>query len=137
MGVCIYANNSTIEFYGGYSQFFHLRRRIASAIDFRLGDLYDMIWSEGGPELDKKINKLLKEPKFKDEDSDVFDFLFEPDTGGYITHKTCKKIYELIKDKDYSGKCINYIAYSDGTDYESFKKLLMECYSHRRYLRWD
>ena len=79
------------------------------------------------------INKLDPEGK----DSDIFDFLYESDCEGKVGPKTCRKIYDLIKDIDFEDKIFTYGAHSDGKDYEYFKEFLKECYTHRRQMRWN
>ena len=64
----------------------------------------------------------------------VLDFLYAPDEDGKISYKTCRKIYELIKDVDFGGKCFRYAAHVHN-DYEEFKMFLKECVSHRRNMR--
>ena len=137
MGFVIYANNSSTTFEGGSGSFFNLRKNIALAYDKELGEHYaKMIGCHDFNEYDKITNSILKDDRFKEEDYDILDFLYASDCGGSISHKTCKKIYELIKDINFEGKIFTYAAWSDGKDYEHLKEFLLECYSKRRKLRW-
>ena len=129
MGVTIYANGVKQTFDCGYIGFNNLRNNIANAYDSELGELYSdtaafFIDSEAHI---AKINALLQNPRFKDEDSDIIDFLFMSDCEGKIGHKTRKKIYDLIRNIDYSGRIFTYAARSDGMDYKHFKEFLKEC----------
>lgn len=140
MGFTIYANNGSRDFDGGMGGFMSLRTNIALAFDKEFGEHYSTLRScfrEDDYKLfNTKTNKILSHDRFKQEDKDIVEFLFACDCGGEISYKTCKKIYDLIKDIDFGGKIFTYGAYSDGKDYEHFKDFLLECYSHRRKLRW-
>ena len=140
MGVTISANNSHYVFDMGGGGFFNLRKNIALAFDKEFGEHYETLIYRNSKEdfkaFDEKANKILSDSRFKDEDSDVLDFLFACDCEGKISYKTCKKIYELIKDIDFGEKIFTYAHYSKGDDYEMFKKFLKECYSHRRKMYW-
>lgn len=136
MGFCITATNSAFIFYGGYGGFFRLRKRIASDLDKEFGELYETLISlhseENYRDFIEKVNEILER---KGLDEDVLDFLFQPDCGGSISYKTCKKIYDIIKD-DNKPLVFTYYAHNDGNDWEQFKEFLLECYSKRRKLRW-
>ena len=137
MGVTIHATNSTTSFDCGGGGFFNLRKNVALAWDEEFGEHYATLAGCNDYEaFDKKTLEIISDERFKDEDQDILDFLFASDCEGKITHKTCKKIYDLIKDIDFGGKIFVYAAHSDGKDYEHFKKFLLECYKHRRYMRW-
>lgn len=140
MGYTITATNSNYDFSGGYGQFKDLRENIALAFDKEFGRHYQTLGFCHSKDTIKlfndKANKILQDDRFKDEDEDIISFLFAPDCDGSISYKTCKKIYDLIKDKDYKGQYLNYIAWSDGNDYEKFKEFLLDCYKHRRKMVW-
>lgn len=140
MGVSIYATNSEYEFDGGYGGFMCLRENIAKAFDKEFGEHYDNLskcWrKEQFDEWDKKASEILAADRFKDEDQDIIDFLFMPDSDGEISHKTCKKIYDLIKDIDFKGQTICYGYKNDGKDYERFKEFLLDCYKRHAKMRW-
>lgn len=137
MGFTLYANNSTISFDGGMGGFFNLRKNIALAWDKEFGEHYaKLAGCHDYDEHDRIANEILSDKRFKEEDEDIIRFLYASDCEGSISHKTCKKIYDLIKDIDFGGKIFTYAAHSDGKDYEHLKELLLECYSHRRKLRW-
>lgn len=139
MGVTIYANGIEQKFDCGYIGFKNLRDNIAEAYDSELGELYSdavAIFFDSEAHT-AKINSLLQNSRFKDEDSDIIDFFFMSDCEGKIGHKTCKKIYDLIRNIDYSGRRFTYAAHSDGKDYEHFKIFLKECYRRRAKMRWN
>ena len=137
MGYTIYANGSSVSFDGGGGGFFNLRKNIALAFDKELGEHYATLAGCNDYEaFDKKTEAILSQKRFTKEDDDILDFLFACDCSGNISHKTCKKIYELIKDVDFGDKIFTYAAHSDGKDYERLKEFLLECWSHRRRLRW-
>ena len=141
MGVSITATNSKYSFDMGCGGFFCLRTNIAKAFDKEFGEHYDTLsccWKkEQYDAFDKRTEEILSDSRFKQEDEDIVEFFFASDCGGEISHKTCKKIYDLIKDIDFEGKIFVYAARSDGKDYEHFKEFLKECWSHRRKMRWS
>lgn len=140
MGYTLYANNGSREFHGGMGGFLSLRINIALAFDREFGEHYSNLRKCFTPIefeiFDKIANEILADDRFKKEDEDIIGFLYACDCGGEISHKTCKKIYDLIKDIDFGNKIFTYEAWSDGKDYEHFKDFLLECYSHRRKMRW-
>ncbi len=140
MGFTITATNSKYDFSGGYGQFMSLRKSIALAFDKEFGEHYQTLSFCHDKEQIKlfndKANRILSNDRFKEEDEDIIQFLFAPDCDGSIGYKTCKKIYDLIKDIDFGNKIFTYAAYSDRNDYENFKEFLLECYKHRRKMVW-
>lgn len=140
MGVTITATNSKHEFNGGASQFMRLRENIAMAFDKEFGEHYSTLrrcWSnEQLKSFNDKANHILSHERFKDEDEDIIDFLYATDCGGKISHKTCKKIYDLIKDIDFGNEIFTYTYHSDGKDYEKFKEFLLDCYKRRAKMVW-
>lgn len=142
MGITIRANGVLRSFYCSYFGFKRLRDNVAKVFDEDFGLIYsDVLLSMLNPEdWKKRLNNILelknKTGEIKDCDNDILDFLFERDCEGKAGYKTCKKIYDLIKDVDFTGKVFTYAAYSDGKDYEYFKEFLKECYSKRATMRW-
>ena len=140
MGFTITATNSKYSFNGSSGGFYSLRVNIAKAFDTEFGNHYETLRERitlaDYDAFDIKANDILAKPRFKKEDDDIIIFLFMPDTGGSISYKTCKKIYDLIKDIDYGNKIFTYAAHSDGRDYEKFKAFLLDCYKRRAKMRW-
>lgn len=138
MGICLTSRKSNIEFRMGYGGFNILRTNICRAFDEELAEVYaDTLFAWKDPRgYMSKINEILKDERFKDEDKDIIDFFFASDCDGKCGYKTCKKIYNLIKDIDFGGKIFTYAAYSDGNDYEELKAFLKECYQKRRMMIW-
>lgn len=139
MGLTISGNyENSIELSGGYGMFSQIRKVIALAFDKEFGEHYLTLSTLSGKddykEFNRKANEILRDERFKDEDEDIVRFLFMPDCDGKIGYKTCKKIYELIKD-DNKERCLRYAAYSDN-DWQDFKQLLKDCCSHRCNLVW-
>lgn len=138
MGVSITAKNSNYSFDMGYGSFFTLRKNIALAYNKTFGENYAALLYCHTEEAFKK-NDDLAERIIKTQgltDSDIIDFLYQSDCEGKISYKTCKKIYDLIKDIDYSGCRIVYASLSEGNDYEQFKAFLKECYRYHRNMYW-
>lgn len=140
MGFTLTANKSSFSFDGGMGGFMSLRTNIAMSWDKEFGEHYATLsrclWEEDYTRFNSRTKEILKNERFKDEDADIVAFLFASDCEGAISHKTCKKIYDLIKDVDFGEKIFTYGAYSDGKDYEHLKEFLLECYSHRRKAYW-
>ena len=138
MGVCLTSRKSDYSFDMGYGGFHNLRKNIAIAWDKELGETYgDMGMCMTHPkEYNERINRIIANDRFKDEDEDILDFLFASDCDGKCGYKTCGKIYNLIKDIDFGKKIFTYAAYSDGNDYEELKLFLKECYQKRRMMIW-
>ena len=140
MGVTITANNSSRSFDMGCGGFMSLRENIVLAFDKEFGEHYSRfrsIWKQEDFEaFDKETNRILADDRFQEEDVDIVEFLFASDCGGEISYKTCKKIFDLIKDIDFGNEIFTYAGRSDGKDYQYFKDFLKECYSNRRKMRW-
>lgn len=140
MGITLKSNGSKISLDGGYGMLFIIRCRVALAWDKEFGEHYAKLLTfyhnKDLKEFDKKTNEILQNERFKDEDSDLLDFFFESDCGGKCRSKTCKKIYDLIKDTHEENLQLRYAIYSKN-DWEDFKQLLLDCYSHRANLTWS
>ena len=141
MGLTITSNyKDAISLDGGYSMLFKIRKIVAKAYDTEFGILYakfldNWIDMEDRSQTVQQLNDLLSDSRFKEEDHDILDFLFEDDEQGQISYKTCYKIYNLIKD-DTGHYQLRYAFYSKN-DWEDFKNLLLGCYSHKASLRWN
>lgn len=142
MGVTIYANNGSKSFDMGYGGFINLRTSIALAFNKKFGEHYKTLPSCCFTQKDieaynKKANEIIETEHLEENGEDILDFLYAPDCdGGQVSYKTCKKIYDLIKEIDYGNRIFTYAAYSDGKDYDYFKDFLLDCYKHRRNMRW-
>lgn len=139
MGLTIQGNyKNSIELSGGYGMFMKIRKIVALAFDKEFGEHYETLIycfrEEDYKKFNKKTYEILKDDRFKDEDEDIIKFLFASDCDGKISYKTCKKIYDLIKDNNNKYQ-LRYAAYSNN-DWEDFKQLLKECYSHKSNLVW-
>ncbi len=139
MGLTIKGNyKGTIELDGGYSILIKIRNRVANTFDKEFGEHYKTLIkcydAEDYKAFNAKTTKILSDDRFKSEDQDIVDFLFANACDGSINYKTCKKIYELIKD-DNEPVQLRYAFYSNN-DWEDFKQLLKECYSHKSKMCW-
>lgn len=137
MGLVITGKSSKIELSGGYGMLLTIRELVAKAFDKELGEHYATLRFTIGDfeKFDEITNKILSNKRFNNEDVDVIDFLFATDCGGKINYKTCKKIYELIKNIKVD-VVLRYRFYSNN-DLEDFKQLLKDCYSNRCNLTWS
>lgn len=127
----ITANNARHLFALDQEEFFDLRKKIASAYDEEFGELYDALRychsSEEFAFIEKVAEDMLSDERFKEEDSDILNFLFEDDQKGKIRYRTCKKILSLAKE--------NGITVNESLD--GFQDFLQECYSNRRNMVWN
>ena len=123
----------------GYGGFFNLRKNIALAMDKEFGENYSNLnnchTTEEFEENDAIANKIIEKKHLDKDYEDVLDFLYASDCDGKIGYKTCKKIYDLIKDVDFGNKCFRYVMLAHN-DYEELKEFLKECYKHRRNMYW-
>lgn len=138
MGMTLESKGSKIELTGGYGMFVKIRNRVAKAWDKEFGEHYATLSSciskEDFAKFDQKTKEIVSQERFKDEDVDIFKFLFASDCEGKCGYKTCKKIYDLIKDINDNVN-LRYLIDSNN-DWEDFKQLLKDCYSHRANLVW-
>lgn len=141
MGLTIRGNyKNSIDLTGGNSMLAIIRNTVAKAWDKEFGAHYSTLIYCSESEYEKfndKANKIINSERLKEKtkkDTDILDFLFESDCEGQISYKTCKKIYDLIKDTSLNC-CLRYAVYSHN-DWNDFKQLLKECYSHRSNLVW-
>ena len=136
MGVTITCKNPKYSFDMGYGGFFNLRKNIAIALDEEFGNHYSTLTSCHSPQdytnFDNIANRMISE---KDLDDDILDFLFQSDCDGKINYRTCKKIYELIKNVDFGNKSFRYTAYAHN-DYEELKEFLLDCYKYHKNMIW-
>jgi hypothetical protein len=145
MGFSLTATNSKYSFSGGYGSFAALRANIAKAWDKEFGEHYDTLracFRESDYDaFNKETERILSQERFQEgggkADSDIVEFLFASDCAGSISHKTCKKIYDIIKGIDFHGEIFTYAMHSDGKDYERLKDFLLDCHKRRVRARWS
>ena len=139
MGVIITATNTLHTFMMGAGSFYQLRRNIALALDEEFGKHYaEVIYCHTEKEYEtynREAEEIINRKHLDENYADVLDFLFASDVSGSISHKTCKKIFDLIKDKDYGNESIRYEFYAHN-DYVEFKEFLRDCYSWHKKMRW-
>ena len=130
--------NCNIELDGGYGMLLTIREEVAKLYDKEFGEHYETLskcfLKEHFDEFNKKANEILRDDRFKDEDEDIVDFLFQSDCDGKISYKTCKKVYDILQEST-NNCCLRYTAYSKN-DWEDLKELLLQCYKHRANLYW-
>lgn len=139
MGVTISGNyKKSISLDVPYNSLIIIRKAVAKAWDKVFGAHYATLsYCSDYEKFNDTANKIINSERLKgktEKDTDILDFLFAPDVEGKISYKTCKKIYDLIKDNSLNC-CLRYAVYSHN-DWGDFKQLLKECYSHRANLVW-
>ena len=90
MGVCLTSRKSNYSFDMGYIGFNNLRTNIAKAWDKEFGEAYGdtrlCLFDE--KEYNDRLNSILSDERFKDEDVDILDFLMASDCDGKCGYKT-------------------------------------------------
>ena len=127
-----------IELDGGYGMFVTIREEVAKQFDKEFGEhyatLHKCIFKNDFDAFNKRANEILSDERFKEEDEDVVKFLFMSDCGGKIGYKTCKKLYDLLKNSN-NKSCLRYGAFSHN-DWDDLRELLLQCYKHKACLYW-
>ena len=155
MGVTLRGNGSPVTLDGGYGLMFRMRAEFAKAWDPELGAHYatlaDCVTSADYKSFDAEANRILSDGRFEDKDRDLAEFLFASDSEGSISHKTCKKLLDLIGKMDKGA--LPHLQYAnfagrdkDGRplysfdpkgDWDALAQLLKHCWSHRARMRWS
>lgn len=139
MGVSICSEKSLIDVGGSYRAFNMLRIHIGKLISLEFQYNYEIWlfnWNYNDRQYNEAVEKLNKITNNYQEDwlkHKTFDFFFKSDCEGALNNKSCKLLYELIKDDCYH-KHIRYVAYSKN-DYDDFKQLLLDCYANIKKLK--
>lgn len=108
----------------GYIKFNLYRKKVASAYNERLGELYKKTFKdELQPEEIKEWNNLCND------DLDIF--LWHSDCDGKLTPKECKKIYDAMKDLKVEMQGHNYIEMNYYDMHQLWLNMLKHCYKHR------
>lgn len=108
----------------GYIRFNLYRKKVASAYNERLGELYEKTFKdELQPEEIKEWNNLCN--------NDLDIFLWHSDCDGKLTPKECKKIYDAMKDLKVEMQGHNYIEMNYYDMHQLWLNMLKHCYKHR------
>lgn len=114
----------------GYITFNVYRKKVASAYDKRLGELYEKTFNE---ELtDEEIDEWNK---LCNDDLDIF--LFHSDCEGKFTPKECKKIYDAMKDLKIDMQGHNYVEMNFYNMHEMWLNMFKHCYKRRVNLYFE
>ena len=145
MGLTIYSNGDEYHFDMSYGSFFRLRAQVATLLNEEFGKTYNSMrgfhTADEYAAIDKKLDEIAD---FEQLDEAILTFLYTSDCDGVINYKTCKKLYELIKDiyvgdimcsYKYKGRDTYYVHGDEAFD--AFKDFLKRCYSKHRYMRWS
>jgi hypothetical protein len=138
MGVTIGNKNRSIDM--GYGGFYNLRCTVAGLLSKELGKLYKdwchPVSSLTDEEGNKLLAKLEEKGEFAKEDYPVLDFLFASDTGGKVSAKDCRRLYNVIKDHD-DNICYGYAGHKDCAKFKDFKEIVEDCARNRLVLSWS
>lgn len=136
MGLTLHSLHGQIDFEMGYGGFFALRTEIAKCVDPDFGEAYgDLpIYMLRGGVWEKRLERIMKEKNIRA--GNIIDFLLMPDSVGSVNYRTCKEIYNLIKDIDFRGKRFSRNEHKAG-DYEDLKVFLRDCIKNQKSMRWN
>ena len=119
----------------GYGSFRNLRVVIARLLNEEFGNNYNnIIYCHTPKDIernDKKAEEFIRKYRL---DEDIVNFLYMTDCEGKIDYKTCRKIYDLVKDYD-DDKMYGYVQANNSFKY--FKQMLLDCATKRRMLFWS
>ena len=141
MGLTIYNKERAIDM--GYIGFNVLRNTIAKLFGTDFENLYKD-WTSGSwspNKIDDKtcnilLNDLYKRNILKEEDNPILDFLFMSDCEGKLPVKSCKMLYNFIKDYD-DNVLYGYCGRPDCAMFSDFKEIVRLCAKNRWILKWD
>ena len=81
---------------------------------------------------DKRVLKVCEQNNL---DEEIVNFLYEPDCGNHgISVKTCRHIWNLIKDYD-DDVIYGYAGRPDRAMFKDFKEIVKECVDKKRVMR--
>lgn len=133
MGICL--RNKEYQMNMGYGSFFQLRCTIAKQLDDRFGENYANLsrcYSKEDFSKNDEISNFWIQKLSLDEE--IIDFLYQPDAGGKISSKVCRKIYNVVKDYDDD---YMYGYTNANHSFKYFKEMLRDCFTKNRILRWS
>ena len=137
MGVTIIGPNREISI--GYIGFMKFRIAIAKLCPAEIRDHYmylidnNFLWhsdEEIVEEYDKKTEEIYE--KYKKKYGKVINFLYACDCGAKFSYGTCGQLLDVIGDYD------DDIVYGQqyNVTFKDLKNLLVDCYEHKKQLRW-
>lgn len=133
MGICLH--NKDFEMDMGYGSFFNLRCVIAELLDSNFGENYSNLsrcYSKADFDTNDSIAQYWIETKQLDKD--IIDFLYQSDSEGKVYPKTCRKIYNLVKNYDTDH---TYGYDQSNRSFSYFKEMIHDCAVNRRVLFWN
>lgn len=143
MGITIWSKNCEADC--GYGGFMRLRKKVADLTSPEIGAFYRKLFDDeplSEPESTKFFvqydkdflvlnNKLKKEPK----KLRILDFLYQSDCEGKVGVRTCRAIWEVIKDYD-DNYCYGYAGRSDCMRWSDFKQIVQDCIESKTPMHW-
>ena len=119
----------------GYGHFYLLRMNIAKLYDKDFAKLYESVCRAFFDDTRKKyideLNQYIADHNL--EEDDIVEFLFMSDGEGKISSKTCKKLYNIVKD--YNDDYMYGYTYANNS-FAYFKEMLYDCATKHRKLFW-
>ena len=118
-----------------------IKKKIAYSISDEVGVHYSEVFNvrkfshnkDYIDEYKKKSEQLANKYQCKE----IFGFLYQTDSEGKISAKSCKKIYEFIKNQGEEIPGYYYSAQDlDDKYFREFKKLLKDCVDNNCHLEW-
>lgn len=140
MGVTIKCERTGKSYDMGCGGFCNLRKKVAELANAKFSELYEELTrtlflreKEFYDEWDRKLDQLLKTEKGLS--SGIVDFCLQSDIEGKINHRTCRLIYNVVKDYD-DNIIYGYAAHPDAFRFRDFKGLLEDCIRTKSPLFW-
>ena len=126
----------------GYGGLALLRQTVAKCCGPQVGKHYGLLrcapWltparTEYFKHYDQTTEQLIKAEVL---DKDIADFLYEPDTDGYVPYSSCQKLLKVIGN--YNDNIIyGYAGRPDPAKFADFKAILQECVEKKCGLMWS
>ena len=137
MRITIRNKNKSIDM--GYGGFFNLRKNIAGIFSPDFKEFYEE-WTKPSSKITDeegnfKLMEFYNKGVFNDNDDDILNFLFASDCDGKISAKTCKKLYNRIRDYD-DNILYGYIGRPDCAKFSDFKEIVADCAKNHLVLSW-
>lgn len=143
MGVTISSPHRSIDL--GYFGFFRLRRKIAQLVGEDVGEHYGQLahthlfrdkeeeeeyWRKYDALTEKMVGRYPKSVR------KVFSFLYAPDCDGSVSYGTCKQILRVLGGYD-DNIVYGYAGRPDGARMADFRRVLEDCVSAKKPMRWS
>lgn len=137
MGITIRSKNFSYDM--GYLGFMRFRTEVATQASEEFGELYSTLSKapmfgkqDFFKDYDEKVSEMVKNSVVSRR---IANFCHEPDAEARVNRKTCKAVYELIKDCD-DNLSFGYSGRVDCTHMENMKLIFKDCAENGLRIEW-